>query len=152
MITEAIEQNILESLPYRAPFRFVDEITALDEEHICGTYRYKTDEFFYAGHFPGNPVTPGVVLTETMAQIGLVAFGIYLYGATPEIMKTLRVFFTGSEVNFYRMVRPGEKVVVTSRKVFFRLRKLKCEVTMETESGELICKGVLSGMFIKTDG
>lgn len=151
MIDTSTEQNILDCIPHKSPFRFIDEILEVDEEHITGTYRYRTDESFYEGHFPGEPVTPGVILTETMAQIGLVAFGIYLYGANPETMKTLKVFFTSSDVNFYRMVFPGEKVIVKSTKDFFRLRKLKCQVRLETESGELISSGVLSGMFVKTD-
>jgi len=151
MVETAIEHNILECLPHQAPFRFVDEITELDDEHIVGSYQYREDETFYKGHFPGNPVTPGVILTETMAQIGLVALGIHLYRATPETMKKLKVFFTSSDVNFYRMVLPGDKVIVTSRKIFFRLRKLKCEVRMETPSGELISSGILSGMFVKLD-
>lgn len=151
MIDSALVQNILSCIPHKTPFRFIDDILEVDENHIVGTYRFKQDESFYSGHFPGEPVTPGVILTETMAQIGLVAFGIYLYGATPEIMKSLKVFFTSSDVNFYRMVLPGDKVIVKSTKDFFRLRKLKCQVILETETGELIAKGTLSGMFVKTD-
>ncbi|MCX7744140.1 MAG: hydroxymyristoyl-ACP dehydratase [Flavobacteriales bacterium] len=148
MIAASVEQNILECIPHQPPFRFVDDIISIDEEHVSGSYRFKQDEVFYKGHFPGNPITPGVILTECMAQIGLVAMGVYLYGATPEIMKHLKVFFTGSDVNYYRMVLPGERVIVHSTKLFFRLKRLKCEVKMETESGELICSGILSGMFI----
>ena len=45
---------------------------------LVGAYRFREDEFFYRGHFPGRPITPGVILIETMAQIGVVAFGMYL--------------------------------------------------------------------------
>lgn len=148
MIDTSVEQNILDCIPQQSSFRFIDDILSIDEDHISGSYRFKHDEYFYEGHFPGNPITPGVILTECMAQIGLVAMGIYLYGATPEIMKHLKVFFTGSDVSFYRVVLPGERVIVHSTKLFFRLKRLKCEVKMETESGELICSGILSGMFI----
>jgi len=147
MIATSIEQNILECMPYQAPFRFIDEIVDISDDHIVGTYTFKENEFFYRGHFPGNPVTPGVILTECMAQIGLVALGIHLYQANPEIMKHLKVFFTSNQVNFYRTVLPKEKVIVKSNKLYFRLKSLKCEVIMETESGELISKGTMAGMF-----
>ncbi|MDZ7846076.1 MAG: hypothetical protein U5L96_04560 [Owenweeksia sp.] len=56
----------------------MDDIDAVDENGISGHYRFKEDEFFYAGHFVGNPVTPGVILIECMAQIGLVSLGFFL--------------------------------------------------------------------------
>ena len=147
MIATSLEQNILDCMPYMSPFRFIDEILDIDDEHIVGCYTFKENEFFYRGHFPDNPVTPGVILTECMAQIGLVAFGIHLYHANPQIMKNLKVFFTNSNVNFYRTVFPNEKVIVKSNKLYFRLKSLKCEVIMETESGEVISRGTMAGMF-----
>ena len=73
-------QEILDLLPYSSPFLFVDELIEINDEGIKGTYTYRESEYFYAGHFKNNPVTPGVILTETMAQIGLVCLGIYLSG------------------------------------------------------------------------
>ncbi len=73
-----LRERILEMVPQRHPFRFIEEILELDEEHIVGVYRFRSDEYFYRGHFPGLPVTPGVILIETMAQTGVVAFGLYL--------------------------------------------------------------------------
>ena len=71
--------RILNSVPQQYPFRFIDEILELDDEHIVGSYRFREDEYFYQGHFPDQPITPGVILIETMAQMGVVAFGLYLY-------------------------------------------------------------------------
>lgn len=149
MIATSIEQNILDCMPYRAPFRFIDEILEVSDDHIVGCYTFRENEFFYEGHFPGNPVTPGVILTECMAQIGLVALGIHLTNATPEQMKEVKTLFSSNESNYYRMVLPNEKVIVRSTKIFFRLKNIKCEVTMETESGELICRGVMAGIIAK---
>ena len=70
--------RILNNVPQQYPFRFIDEILELDDEHIVGAYRFREDEYFYQGHFPGQPITPGVILIETMAQTGVVAFGLYL--------------------------------------------------------------------------
>ena len=72
--------EVLAAIPHRPPFRFVDEIVELDDEHIVAAYRFPADADFYRGHFPGNPITPGVLLLEAMAQAGVVAHGIYLLG------------------------------------------------------------------------
>ena len=77
-VNEDLKKEIVSLVPQQAPFRFIDEIISLDEENISGAYRFKEDEFFYKGHFPERPITPGVILIETMAQIGATAFGIYL--------------------------------------------------------------------------
>jgi len=68
---------IKSKLPYSSPFLFVDELITVDENSIVGNFTFNEDLDFYKGHFKDNPVTPGVILTETMAQIGLVALGIY---------------------------------------------------------------------------
>ena len=73
-------QQILSRLPYSDPFLFVDGLNSFSEDHIEGTYTYNEELDFYKGHFVGNPVTPGAILTETMAQIGVVCLGIYLVG------------------------------------------------------------------------
>ena len=56
-------QEILDLLPYAPPFLFVDEILAITEEEVKGTYTYREYEFFYAVHFKNHPVTPGLKLT-----------------------------------------------------------------------------------------
>jgi 3-hydroxyacyl-[acyl-carrier-protein] dehydratase len=70
--------HILNHLPYKSSFRFVDHIAFLNENEVRGEYTLKQDSFFYEDHFEGNPVTPGVIITEIMAQIGLVVLGIFL--------------------------------------------------------------------------
>ncbi len=70
--------RVLEWLPYSEPFLFVDGFDHIDENGASGHYTFRHDQSFYQGHFPGNPVTPGVILIETMAQIGLVGLGMYL--------------------------------------------------------------------------
>ncbi|PIX14108.1 MAG: hydroxymyristoyl-ACP dehydratase, partial [Flavobacteriaceae bacterium CG_4_8_14_3_um_filter_31_8] len=71
-------QKIISFLPYTKPFLFVDEITQISENGVIGNYTFKENEYFYKGHFINKPITPGVILTETMAQIGVVCLGIYL--------------------------------------------------------------------------
>jgi 3-hydroxyacyl-[acyl-carrier-protein] dehydratase len=71
-------EEIIRNLPYQKPFLFVDELLEVSENGVTGTYTFLEDAFFYEGHFKENPITPGVILTETMAQIGVVCLGIYL--------------------------------------------------------------------------
>src|ERR1700754_4044769 len=70
--------EIIDRLPYKSSFLFVDNISLLSEEGVTGEYTLRKDAFFYEDHFVGNPVTPGVIITEIMAQIGLVVLGIFL--------------------------------------------------------------------------
>ncbi|PTS89879.1 hydroxymyristoyl-ACP dehydratase [Flavobacterium sp. HMWF030] len=137
-------ENIIAKLPYSKPFLFVDELLHVDENSAIGTYTYNEDLDFYKGHFKDNPVTPGVILTETMAQIGMVCLGIYLLGDT--FNKDTVIAFTSADMQFLKPVYPNEKVTVTSQKSFFRFGKLKCDVIMKNESGQEVCKGILAGM------
>lgn len=147
----AIKQEILQLLPQQPPFRFIDEIIRIDDEQIVGAYRFREDEYFYRGHFPGNPITPGVILIETMAQVGVVAFGIYLLSRQKNMRPAqmnmpLSLFSLADGVEFKRVVLPGERVIVKAKKVYFRRNTIKADVSMERENGEIICSGKLSGV------
>lgn len=137
-------REIIAQLPYQKPFLFVDHLEKLDEDGAEGSYTLKEDEFFYQGHFPGNPVTPGVILTEIAAQIGLVSLGIYLLQGKEE--GEVVPVFSSSNMDFLKPVYPGEKVTVVSTKEYFRFSKLKCKVVVLNEAEEEVCKGTLSGM------
>jgi len=147
-------EDVLTLLPQKEPFRFVDRLTAIDEHAASGEYTFRPDEFFYRGHFPGDPVTPGVILIETMCQTGLVAFGIYLLGLEvprEEVARTVTLF-TDSEVEFERIVRPGETVRVSAEKVFWRRRKLRSRVVLTLADGTPVAKGTVAGMGVRHDG
>lgn len=139
---------ILAALPQQEPFRFVSEILELDDEHIVAAHRFAPDADFYRGHFPGHPITPGVLLVESMAQAGVVALGLYLLAKESSLDDARRVIsvFTDANVEFSGVVRPGERVVIRGHKVFFRRRKLRAETSMFLEDGTLVCSGTLSGM------
>jgi 3-hydroxyacyl-[acyl-carrier-protein] dehydratase len=143
--------EVLNHLPYKSSFLFVDTITSLNESGVIGEYTLKPDSFFYEDHFPGYPVTPGVIITEIMAQIGLVVLGIYLIIQSQKenrlsANKNIFPLLTSSEVEFYKMVLPGEKVRVISKKQYFRFNKLKCGVEMFNEKNETVAKGVFAGI------
>ena len=139
-------EEIIEKLPYQHPFLFVDEILAVDENGISGSYTFNASHDFYQGHFKNNPITPGVILTETMAQIGLVCFGIYLLRESGSSLDEIKIALTSTEVDFFKPVFPAEKVIVKSKKEYFRFNKLKCKVEMFNEKGDLVCRGKIAGM------
>ncbi|RMA64272.1 3-hydroxyacyl-ACP dehydratase FabZ family protein [Ulvibacter antarcticus] len=138
--------HILKKLPYSEPFLFADSLVSVDENGIQGKYTFKADSYFYKGHFVGNPITPGVILTECMAQIGLVCLGIYLLGDS--LQEELKIALSNTDIDFYLAVLPGETVTVISEKEYFRFNKLKCKVKMLNAKGEVVCKGFISGMLI----
>lgn len=141
---------IISRLPYSFPFLFVDEITKIDENGAEGNFLFRPDAFYYQGHFKDEPVTPGVILTECMAQIGVVCLGIYLLEKEESQDKKLQIAMSSSEVDFFLPVFPGETVKVISKKEYFRFNKLKCITEMYNSKDKLVCRGKIAGMVITT--
>lgn len=124
----------------------MEELTYISENKVKGYYTFKNDEYFYKGHFKDNPITPGVILTEVMAQIGLVCLGIYLLKDQFSEIKKPQIALTSHNIDFFLPVKPEERVEVFSEKIYFRFNKLKCNVQLFNEENELVCKGTISGM------
>jgi 3-hydroxyacyl-[acyl-carrier-protein] dehydratase len=139
-------KEILSKLPYSKPFLFVDELLHVDENGAAGCFTFDENLAFYKGHFKDNPITPGVILTETMAQIGLVCLGVYLMNDT--LSSNTVISLTSTEIEFTKPVFPNEKVTVISEKIYFRFGKLKCKVTMKNEQQETVCSGTIAGMIL----
>jgi 3-hydroxyacyl-[acyl-carrier-protein] dehydratase len=147
--TRLTPKQVLDLIPQQDPFRFIDDILELDDDHIVGTYRFRPEADFYRGHFPENPVTPGVILVESLAQVGIVALGIYLFARESEADTTkVMTLFTDMNVEFAGIVNPGDRVTITAEKVFFRRRKLRSSAEMKLDDGTIVCSGTVSGMGI----
>lgn len=148
MADSLTKEEVLALVPQQEPFRFIDEIVELDAEHIVARHTFSRDADFYRGHFPGNPITPGVILIETAAQAGVVAFGIYLYAleTSREDVGKLLTIFTDCNIDFSGAVRPGDRVQTTGRLKYFRHKKLRATFEMTLDDGTLVCSGELSGM------
>ena len=99
--------KIEKTLPHRHPFLFVDKIVELTDTHIVGIKNVTFNEWFFPGHFPGNPVMPGVIQIEALAQTG----GILCINSMPEGQYDT-YFLKIDNCKFKQMVRPGDTMVL----------------------------------------
>jgi 3-hydroxyacyl-[acyl-carrier-protein] dehydratase len=146
MLTAA---QVFELVPQAPPFRFIDRLLEVDETHSLTEYTYRHDEFFYAGHFPGRPVTPGAILIETMGQTAG-ALLVYLLGLDNGFDEVKKIVAAGTDASaeFLRIVLPGEKVRARAEKVYWRGRKLKSRVELSLMDGTLVSQGTIGGQVV----
>ena len=100
-------EEILAAIPHRPPFLLVDEIVERDEKRIVCRQTFSGDEYFYEGHYPAFPITPGVLLCEAAMQAGAVLLAPLVAdgGGVPVVTRM-------NDVRFKRMVRPGETITI----------------------------------------
>jgi 3-hydroxyacyl-[acyl-carrier-protein] dehydratase len=103
-------EAILSAIPHREPFLLVDEIVSIDDARITCRKTFQADDWFYQGHYPGQPVTPGVLLCEAAMQAGAILLSRLIdpaakAGAVPVATRM-------NDVRFKRIVRPGETIEI----------------------------------------
>jgi len=123
-------EEIKKLIPHREPFLFVDSVSEIESgKRLVAEKLFGPDEFFFRGHFPGNPIVPGVIVTEAMAQAGGVLFN-YSFGDELEKEGFSNAYLIGLDrCRFRTPVTPGDRVVLEvelarrrSRIIFFSAR------------------------------
>ena len=148
--------EVLKLLPQRPPCLFIDEILELDAEHVLTKYTWRDADC--DGHFPGNPVVPGVKMLEMASQSSVVAWGLYLNGARPAAEGREAYFTEVDRVVFRKSARPGETVVCRARfgkDGGFQDERIAADVELKflggPKDGETIFTGKICGVWVPKD-
>ena len=107
--------QVTELIPHRPPFLFVDEIVAHDGEVLIAKRTWRADEDFYKGHYPGAPITPGVLLCEAVFQTGALLMA-KLMGGGPEAPTGVPLLTKVTDVRFRQPVYPGDTTLMEVRR------------------------------------
>ncbi len=138
--------RVLESLPHRYPFLMVDRVLEFKgEEEIVALKNVTINEPYFQGHFPGNPVMPGVLQLEAMAQVA----GILMLRRTTTEGKTT-FFMSADKVKFRKPVRPGDQLVITAKLLKARGNKLATAEAECTVNGQPVSSAELMFMIVST--
>ena len=106
------QQQIFDAIPHRDPFLFVDEIVRWDESEIVCKKTFTGREFFFEGHYPHYPLTPGVILCEAAMQAGAIFLSKHFQETHDSSAKGVPVVGRMNDVKFREMVRPGDEVMM----------------------------------------
>ncbi|HUG70282.1 MAG TPA: 3-hydroxyacyl-ACP dehydratase FabZ family protein [Pirellulaceae bacterium] len=120
--------EILDAIPHRAPMLLVDEVAALGEDTILCRKTFRADEFFFQGHYPDQPIVPGVILCEAAMQSGAILLSRFVADGSGVPVATRL-----NDVKFKKMIRPGDTIEMAVKlnerlaDAFFLQAKVTCD-------------------------
>ncbi len=138
--------RIRELLPHRYPMLMIDRVVELSEQHVLAEKLISASEPCFTGHFPDQPVFPGVLIIEAMAQAG----GIWAMNALPENRGMKTVLVGVDEARFRKQVVPGDVLRLLIRPLRARAKMVRFAGTA-TVAGETVAEAVLLAAFVKWD-
>ncbi len=138
-------RKIMESLPHRYPFLLLDRvIEVVPRERIVALKNVTINEPFFMGHFPGEPIMPGVLIIEAMAQAG----GVLVHQSVdPDVFRGSLIYFLGmDQVRFRKPVVPGDQILFRAHITHMRKKAAKMSGTAHVD-GVLVAEAVLMAAF-----
>jgi len=139
--------DIQKFLPHRPPFLFIDKILEMGKDYIVGMKNVTMNETFFEGHFPGNPVMPGVIQVEAMAQTG----GVLLLNTVKDPENYITLFLKIEEVKFRKVVQPGDTIVFHNRLVKPIRRGIGYMEGKGYVNGKVVIEGKMMASLVKKD-
>lgn len=134
-------------LPHRYPFLLVDKIFHLDEKTVAGVKNVTLNEPFFQGHFPGNPVMPGVLIVEGMAQTG----GVLVLNTVPDPENYWTYFLMIENCKFRKMVLPGDTIVMKCELLAPIKRGIAKMQGTAFVGGTLVCEAIMTARIVRKD-
>ncbi len=138
-------QKVEQTLPHRFPFLMVDKIIELTEDYVVGVKNITADQYFFQGHFPNNPIFPGVLQLEAMAQTG----GVLALSTVDDPENWDTYFLKIDKVRFKRKVVPGDTLIL-KLKLLSPIRRGICFMQAKAYvANTLVSEGELTAQIIK---
>jgi len=141
-------EDIQKFLPHRPPFLFVDKILAMSDEDIVGVKNVTMNEYFFQGHFPGEPIMPGVIQIEAMAQVG----GVFILSRMPDPENYTPFFLKIMDVKFRYKVVPGDTLIFYLKLASPVRRGIVHMYSNAYVAGRLVTEGEMMAQLVRKPG